>query len=495
MRAFGYDITVRKAAPPTNLSGVDDSRGWFRIFDWRTGAWQQDAAAENTDVRAQVWVFACMTQIASDFGKLRLKLVAKEGRIWRETDSPAYSPVLRRPNHYQTRQQFCEWWMMSKLGNGNAYGLKQRDGANRVRQIYVLDPNRVQPLVAPDGAVYYRLAEDDLNKLPAGIEAVPASEIIHDRMPCLYHPLVGVTPLFAATLPAQQALKIQSKSKQFFENNSTPGGILTAPGKISDETAKRIKDHWERNYTGDNVGKIAVLGDSLAYTPGAVNAVDSQLVEQLGLTAQQICAAFGVPAFMVGAADTPPYGNIGPAIQQYYNQCLQSKIESFEACMDEGLGIGEGVKVEGRELGTELDLDGLLRMDKHSQAEVEGLLVQRGITSPDEAREMFGRAPVKGGDKPYLQQQNYSLEALARRDAKDDPFAGPKPPIPAPSPAPEDESEKQARRLEFARLSELVTTAHQAAEKAAALVTKQTEDEAAVDVGQLLKSIREKFDA
>ncbi|MEP8872515.1 portal protein [Enterobacter hormaechei] len=30
---------------------------------------------------------------------------------------------------------------------------------------------------------------------------------------------------------------------------------------------------------------------------------------------------------------------------------------------------------------------------------------------------------IPGGDALYLQQQNFSLEALARRDASDDPFA------------------------------------------------------------------------
>lgn len=437
---FGFEVTRRKAQKP--LSAVDDSRGWFRIFDSHTGAWQQHAEREVSDVHAQTYVFACRTLIASDVGKLRLRLVEKRGRIWTETNSPAYSPVLRRPNHYQTRQQFVEWWVGSKLSHGNTYGLKQRDGRKVVTGIYVLDPGRVTPLIAPDGAVYYRIAEDELNKVSMDIEAIPATEIIHDRMVCLFHPLVGVSPLYAATLPAQQALKIQDKSKQFFANNSQPGGILSAPSKISEETAKRIKDHWERNYTGENAGRVAVLGDGLAYTPGAVNAVDSQLVEQLGMTAQQICAAFHVPAFMVGAADAPPYGNIGPAVQQYYNQCLQTLIESFEACMDEGLGIGEGVMIDGRELGCELDVDQLLRMDAKTLSEVEGALVQRGIKAPDESRERFGLLPVTGGDKPYLQQQNYSLEALSRRDAQDDPFASK---TPAAKPEPEEENEAMKR--------------------------------------------------
>jgi HK97 family phage portal protein len=441
MRLLGYDISVRKAARQA-LSGVDDSRGWTRIFDWHTGAWQQHAEAEITDVHAQVWVFACITLIASDIGKLRLRLVEKKGRIWSETDSPAYSPVLRKPNHYQTRQKFVESWIVSKLSHGNTYALKQRDGSNNVKSLYVLDPTRCQPLIAPDGSVYYRLGEDDLNKLPVGLEAIPASEIIHDRMVCLFHPLVGVSPLYAAMLPAMQALKIQTKSKKFFENNSQPGGILSAPARINEETAKRIKDYWDRNYTGENAGKVAVLGDGLTFTAGSVNAVDSQLIEQLGMTAKQICSAFHVPPFMVGAADAPPYGNIGPAVQQYYNQCLQSLIESFEASMDQGLGIGEGVKIESRELGVELDLDALLRMDKKSQAEVEGMLVQRGITAPDESREVFGLPPVTGGDTPYLQQQNYGLAALSRRDRQEDPFGTTAPAPAAPAPSEEDAREE-----------------------------------------------------
>jgi hypothetical protein len=55
--------------------------------------------------------------------------------------------------------------------------------------------------------------------------------------------------------------------------------------------------------------------------------------------------------------------------------------------------------------------------------------------SPDEARERyFGLGPVEGGDTPYMQQQMFSLKALAQRD-KNDPFSKPAP-APAPMAAP-----------------------------------------------------------
>ena len=52
--------------------------------------------------------------------------------------------------------------------------------------------------------------------------------------------------------------------------------------------------------------------------------------------------------------------------------------------------------------------------------------------APNEARAKLDLPPVAGGASPYLQQQNYSLAALDKRDSLDDPF---KPATPPPPPA------------------------------------------------------------
>jgi HK97 family phage portal protein len=266
---------------------------------------------------------------------------------------------------------------------------------------------------------------------------VPASEIIHDRYtPMRGHSLCGVPPIMACALSGMLGVRIASNSAQFFENQSRPGGILTAPDRINDETAKRLKDHWEANFTGVNAGRIAVLGDGLKFEVMREKAVDAQLIEQLKLTAEHICTAFGVPPYMIGVGNPPTYNNIEALNQQYYSQCLQILIESIEALLDEGLGL---VDVSTAVYGTEFDLSDLLRMDTSTKSKTWGDLVQRGIASPDEARRQFDLPPVTGGDTPYLQQQNYSLEALSKRDSKDDPFATAKPPAASPDEAPEDD--------------------------------------------------------
>lgn len=411
---------------PAGLSGVDDSRGWMHLWgsgDMNTGDWQKDIVTPVDTSLAFPAAFGCVTRPAADIAKLCLRLMARQDTgIWLESENPAYSPFLRKPNHFQTMQQFVECWMISKASRGNTYALKERDKRGVVVRQYILDPDRVTPLVAMDGSVFYELRQDDLSHVPVSVQAIPASEIIHDRYNCLFHPLVGVSPLYSCGLSSRQGLEILRNSTRFFENMSRPSGILTAPAKINDETAARLKREWEQNFGKGKIGKVAVLGDAMKYEGMAVTPVDAALVDQLKVSGEQICTAFGVPAFMVGVEKPPSVENVQALWQMYYSQCLQGLIEAFERVQDDGLGL------QYLKWRTEFDLDDLLRMDSKTLAEVEGVKVQRGISAPDESRAKFNLPPVPGGKLPYLQQQNFSLEALAKRDASEDPFAKAPPP-------------------------------------------------------------------
>lgn len=409
-----FGLFRRKGDEKKALSGLSSRGGWLPVVrESYAGAWQQNVEVNRDTALTYFAVFSCMTLIASDIAKLRVKLVAKgTDGIWQEIESPTASPVLRKPNAIQTRIQFWESYFLSKLSSGNVYVLKQRDNRNAVTQMHILDPNRVQPLLSPSGEVFYRLSSDNV----AGIEqdlTVPASEIIHDRMNCLFHPLVGLSPIVAAGLAAMQGTAIQNDSATFFGNRAVPGGVLTAPGAIADETAQRLKDYWEAGFSGTNAGKIAVLGDDLKFEPMKVTATDSQLIEQLKWTAEVVCSVFHVPPYKIGIGQMPTYNNIQALNVEYYSQALQSLIEAAELCLDEGLGMDQNK-------GTEFDLDGLLRMDSVTQMEV--MEKAKGIYSPNEMRRKFDLPPKDGGNSVYMQEQNYSLEALAKRDAKDDPW-------------------------------------------------------------------------
>jgi HK97 family phage portal protein len=398
------------------LSSVGTGRGgWFPLIrDPFAGAWQRNLEVDQTTALSYYAIFACATLIASDIAKLRVKLVQLQDGVWTEITNPAYSPVINKPNNIQTSVQFWECWILSKLVHGNTYILKGRDNRNVVTSLYVLDPLCVRPLVSDDGQVFYRLSSDNIAGVQADI-VVPAREIIHDRWNCLFHPLVGISPLYANNLAATQGIRIQQNSVAFFSNASNPGGILVSPGVLHEDKVEQYKERWEENFSGNNIGRIAVLGNGLTYQSIGTAAVDAQLIEQGKWTAEIVCATFHVPPYKISIGEPPKYNNIQALNVEYYSQCLQYHIESAEVCLDDGLGLGST-------LGIEFDVENLLRMDSLLKAEYVTKLTGGGVMKPNEARANFDLEPVEGGDTPYLQQQNYSLAALAKRDASEDPF-------------------------------------------------------------------------
>lgn len=442
MRIFGWHVPFTRATDQNAVTPIREpfrmSSRWGWISESFAGSWQQNLTLDNQQtVLAFSAVYACISLIAGDIAKLRLKLLRRNGDFWPELaegDQSPYLKLLYRPNHYQSRFQFIEYWVLSKLGWGNSYVLKERDQRGVVSALYVLNPQAVIPLVAPNGEVYYRIGADELSGVPGSLNAVPASEIIHDRGPCLHHPLVGVPPLYASGLSATQGRKIQTNSSIFFANMSRPSGQLTAPGHIDDETAARLKVEFEKSFAGENLGRLLVGGDGLKFEPFTMPPEQAQLIEQLKYSVEDAARPFHVPLYKIGAGPVPALGSVAALNQEYYQQALQPHMESIELLLDLGLELPSDLDVK-------FDVEGLLRLDPKSRMEAAEIGVRAAILKPNEARAAEGKPPVTGGDACYLQQQNYSLEALAKRDAQADPF-GTAPATAPPEEEPPDEDEE-----------------------------------------------------
>ncbi len=458
MNLLGFEIT-RKAAPLRTVAG---GGGWMSVIrEPFTGAWQRNIALDNRDtVLASSAVYACITRIANDVAKLPINLVEEEDGIWNvvQRNSPFW-PVLRKPNAYQNRIQFFVTWLLSKLTYGNTYVLKERDARGVVTGLHVLNAHRVTLKIAPDGGVYYELETDELYGLPSRI-LVPAREIIHDLMNPLFHPLCGVPPLFACAMTSTQSNRIQNFAALFFENMSRPSGILTSAGDIGPDLAKRMKEEWETNFSGNNIGRVAVAGGGLKYEAIGWPAQQTQLIEQLRWGVEDIARAFGMPLYKIGAGPVPTSNNVEALNQQYYDDCLQPHMEAIELCLDEGLGLTD---VQGQTLGTEFDLDNLLRMDSATQIQSLAVGTGAGIYSINEARFKRNLPPAKGGEIPYLQQQNWPIRDLAERE-----LPGEQPVAPPALPAPNDSVEPpgsaqgpdQARALTDALIAKFFTACH-----------------------------------
>jgi HK97 family phage portal protein len=413
------------------LWSVDSRLGSWRqiIREGFAGAWQRNIEVDSREnVLRFSAVYACVSGIAGDIAKLDMRLLREDGDINIRQRNGQYADLLRKPNNYQTRYQFVQCWVLSKLLTGNTYVLKQRDGAGRVVALHVLDSEFVTVLVADNGDVYYQIKRDSLTQ--ALDVTIPASEVLHDRHVTLYHPLVGISPIYACGMSATLGNAVMQSSAGFFKNKSTPGGILTAPGRISDDTAGRLKSHWENSYTGDNAGKIAVLGDGLKFEQMMVKATDAQLIEQLRFSIEDVARCFRYPLYKLQAGAPLMAGSAEELNLQYYGDALQPLIEAAEAVLNAGLELPSTLHVE-------FDLGGLSRMNTESQYRSISEGIKGGWLSRNEGRARVDLPPKAGGDELMAQQQDYTLPDLADLRARE--RAEPAPP--------EEDAEDQTRAL------------------------------------------------
>jgi HK97 family phage portal protein len=390
------------------------------------GSWQRNLnGMPDSTLLSFSAVYACINAISSDIAKLPWLMWKQRPNNKGRTLQPKHpmQAVLDKPNPYQTRMDFVSQLLVSTLFAGNAYVFLRRErSTGAVVEMHVLPPSMVTPVMSADGDVFYRVSTapfnvDAINGYADGNTAlIPARDIIHHRLMTLSHPLCGVTPLYAAASSSYAGMSISENQRTFFSNMSRASGVLQAPAKISNELAARLKKDWEEAFSGNNVGRTAVLGEGLEWKPLSLNAVDSQLIEQLRWTIDDVARVYRVPMFLIGDASRSTYRNSEHMTRQYYANCLQYHIESLEIRFNQALGFQPNVY-------SEFDLGALLRTEMDVRFTAYRDALQSGWATVNEVRALEDLPPVDGGDEPMIQIQYQPLSMAG--DPKPTPFSNP----------------------------------------------------------------------
>lgn len=418
MSLLGLLRGKRRAKANSDVGAAVAPSTWRTVLGGRidepfAGAWQQNKEITASDGLKYPVVFACISRISEDVSKVPLRIERRDSHgIYKADRNHALTKLLRQPNDYQDRQQFLASWEASVQSRGNAYILKGRGPGGQVNSLHVLHPDLTQPLVTPKGAVFYQLNQDNLAGIEQG-EIVPADEIIHDRINCFFHPLVGLSPLYAAAMNIWLGVATHDQQQQLFTNGATPGGILIFPGALDEESAAKIRDSWNKRYSGDGKGGTAVMGDGVKYEKlSSIAAQDGQLIEQLRFGAVLICSVFKVPPYKVYIEPVPSINDIEGFNQLYFSDCLQSRMVAIQSILEKAFGL------EGSDLSFRFDLDALILMDSKTRTTVAVDMRKGGVAKIDEARKRLNLPPLEGGDDIYMQQQDHSLSAIAERDRR-----------------------------------------------------------------------------
>lgn len=402
-------------------------------------AWQRNMALKQPTPEQNSAYFSCTTMSSNSVGNLPPVLKKKNGDFWKPVYGKQYQWVLdllANPNRYQYTIDFFTRWVISLQRTGNTYVLKDRGIGGKVESMYIMEPATTQVKVADDGSVFYQFNSSKLAGLQQTI-TVPSSEVIHHRINCLFHDLCGLSPVFAAAIHAYHSLEIENTSYDFYRNLAQPSGILIAPEAIDMEEAKRIKAEFEQNRAKRH-GSVVVMGDGMQYTPINMSAHDQQLIQLMDFNAKAICACFHIPPYKI-LGNAPTYSNVEALNLEYYNNALQFIVNGIEHHLTNGLELKEHFT---EDLWIELDKNELLQMDRNTRGNFYNNAIKGGWMTPNEARTAEDLKPLEGGDTVYMQQQNYSMQALYERDQTNPLVVPPTPTVAPPSPEEEQADEE-----------------------------------------------------
>lgn len=291
--------------------------------------------------------------------------------------------------------------MWSLLTDGNAYAVVTRNDRYEVNAMYPVAPHSMWPYIV-DGEIFYRFGDQVIRELTGFEEDVqwfPQRDILHIRMHCPRHPLIGESPITAAYVPAVTGIEINHHTASFFHNMGRPSGILRHPGDLDSEAMVRIKDRFKELFTKGNTGEPIVLREGMDWKPLTMSAVDAELVKSFALTERQVAQVFRVPPFLLGDLEKATFQNVESLARFFIQSSLGWYVDHFES------SLGNFFELPNNEY-IHFDVESaLLRGDLKERMEAYAKGVQNGVLAPNDARYRENLPPAEYGDEPRVQQQ------------------------------------------------------------------------------------------
>ena len=350
-------------------------------------------------------VFSCLKLLAYSFQEAPLRVYRAQSdgeEQW--VDEHPLMALLADPHPSLTQAELSFWVQFAKHATGNAYLRKIRNRAGQVVQLWPVSSVSITPETTEEDrqrGVFISHYVYDNGK--GDHEDVPVADVVHFRLGIddADHRL-GLSPLkrlLREISSDEEATRFTDALLKNFAMSSL--AVTVPPGPVlTEEQAEQIRDRLRDAYSGDNRGRLAVLGN------GAT-------LQQIGFSPQQldlkvahqhpesrICAVMGVPPMLVGftvGLEHTIYNNMEQAQEHLFEQTVVPLWRSEAATLTKQL------------LRPDFDADPKVRL-RFDTSDVRALqedvnevyarisvAVEKGWMTKDEARAEVGLEPLPDG--------------------------------------------------------------------------------------------------
>lgn len=375
--------------------------GWLSATAGRLTNWWQAGYSLTPYGESGAMVEACVSAYAQTVAMC-------PGGHWRKLENggrervstSALSRIIKNPNDYQTMSDWLLNLTRRLYESGESFALAVRNDRGEIAELHLMKQG--QPFVAVDGSIFYGLSGNEIVERRFDLSyPIPARDVLHVRLHTPRHVLKGESPIVSTVLDRAMAGAALNQQVSYYLNQARPSFMLETDQQLTIPQIQELREAWDRQTKGENAGGTPILAWGLKAKPVTGTADDGQLADLLKMTDQNVALAFRMPLQVLGLGGTT-FASTELLMQSWIASGLGFTLNHIEETMGKLFGL-KGLPDEY----LEFDTNELLRSAFKDRIEAYARAVISGIFAPDEARDEFDKAAVRGGHgaMPRVQQQ------------------------------------------------------------------------------------------
>lgn len=347
--------------------------------------------------------FACMRAIAEDAAKLPWHVFARSGNTRQRLDNSAISYLLNtRPNPEMGAFSFRETIVGHALMWGNGYAEIERDVGGRVKALWIISPDRVEPERALDGRLVYSVRQERQDPL-----ILEANDVYHLHG-IGFDGIKGYSMVGLAAQSLGFAIAAEEHGASFYGNNTTPGLALKTDAVLSDEGFERLQKQMAERKGSARAYEGMILEQGMDFARPNMSQVDAQYVETRRLVIEEVCRWWRVPPHKIGELTRAHFSNVENLNIDYVTDTLMPWVKRLEEEADWKL-----ISNRSQASYTKIAVQALMRGDSAARATYYKEMLHMGVLSPNDIRALEDMDPIgPEGDEHYMQSQFTTLKRI-----------------------------------------------------------------------------------
>jgi HK97 family phage portal protein len=389
-RAF----SLRSNPPAGGVENPANPLNGTNVLDFMGGGPSKAGVSVTQESASRLTAFWCGTRILSEtVASVPLCIYEREGRGRRKaTEHPLYPLLHDEPNPEMSSFFVRECMQAQIVYHGNGYAVIRRDKGGRIRELWPLISQRVEPKRAEDGSRVYAVTMRDGTH-----ETWGAEEVLH--VPGLsFDGVKGRSVIGAARDAIGGALVVQDYSATFFKHGARPPGVVeTQLTKLDPESKKNLQETWLSG-RGDNWHQVVFLPRNMKYQAAGVPPDDAQFLETRKFGIVEMARILNIPVHFLKDLERATFANIEHQSLEFVVYTMRPIYVRWEQELNRKLLTPE----ERGRYYIAFNMDALLRGDTAAQTNAFSAGRQWGWYSANDVCELQDRPGIGPGGDIYM---------------------------------------------------------------------------------------------